>query len=261
MRVTAATVISGLFHAALLAVMALPMTDAWLARFEIARGQPVVVQMTLPSAPPAPSQPIAIELDVPPPPPVETQPVATSAAELLEPAPTELSRQAMEEVVVASLPAEVETTSTDAPNVPQPAERQPLDQPLAATEVAAALPRQEAPPQETPTETTAAVPLVQSEATGAEVDQLPQKLPTNAPPVYPLDALLAGIEGRVLLRVLVNAEGVVDAAEVDASSGSASLDRAALAAVLGWRFRAALRRGLPVAHEVLVPVRFSIRGG
>lgn len=96
---------------------------------------------------------------------------------------------------------------------------------------------------------------------GADVDQPPRKLPLNPAPRYPREALVAGIEGRVLIRVAVRADGTVDTAHITTSSGSAILDEAALEAVLTWRFDPARRGGQAVAYDVLVPVRFSIIRG
>jgi len=84
---------------------------------------------------------------------------------------------------------------------------------------------------------------------------------TNAPPPYPLDALRAGTMGRVRLRVVVRENGMVQTAGVLTSSGSTSLDEAALTAVRTWRFEPAKRGGRSVAAEVVVPVRFWIERG
>jgi len=101
--------------------------------------------------------------------------------------------------------------------------------------------------------------MVQSaDSSGAEVDVLPRKMPDNAAPVYPADALASGIEGRVILRVHVGVNGRVQQFSVYRSSGSSSLDRAAIDAVRHWRFEPGRRNGLPVALEVAVPIRFSI---
>ena len=94
---------------------------------------------------------------------------------------------------------------------------------------------------------------------GGLVDSYPQKGPSNLPPVYPLDALLAGVEGRVVLRVRVTSEGQVEDLAVERSANWPSLDEAALTAVKRWRFLPARRGGVAIAFEVLVPVRFSIR--
>jgi protein TonB len=56
------------------------------------------------------------------------------------------------------------------------------------------------------------------------------------PPRYPPQALRNGWEGRVELRVRIDASGRVEAAEVARSSGFAALDQAALAAARASRF-------------------------
>jgi protein TonB len=96
---------------------------------------------------------------------------------------------------------------------------------------------------------------------GALVDELPKKLAINAPPPYPADALLARIEGRVVLKVKIETDGTVAKAQVETSSGHNSLDKAALEAVKLWKFEPARRLGRAIAYEVAVPVRFSIRRG
>ncbi len=79
-----------------------------------------------------------------------------------------------------------------------------------------------------------------------------------APPSYPRLARRRGWQGVVRLRVRVSPDGRVLDASVEQSSGYRVLDRAALEAVRGWRFRPAVRGGEPVASEVVVPVRFSL---
>jgi len=94
---------------------------------------------------------------------------------------------------------------------------------------------------------------------GASVDQLPRQYLNNPAPFYPRDALAAGVEGRVMLRITIESTGTVGAVQVSTSSGWESLDGAALAAVRAWRFEPARRSGEAVAYEVIVPVRFAIR--
>ncbi len=94
---------------------------------------------------------------------------------------------------------------------------------------------------------------------GADVDNLPFTTPTNLPPRYPPEALAAGIEGVVTLRVTVNSSGTVDNVAVEKGSGDQTLDGAAVVAVQRWKFVPARRAGLVVSCDVLVPVRFSIR--
>lgn len=95
---------------------------------------------------------------------------------------------------------------------------------------------------------------------GVEADGLPVGLAVNPPPPYPPDALAAGLEGRVVLWVKIDATGRVSAIHVHESSGVDSLDRSALNTIRRWQFRPATRRGSPVPFEFLKPVSFSIAG-
>jgi protein TonB len=77
---------------------------------------------------------------------------------------------------------------------------------------------------------------------------------------YPARARRLGSEGTVTLLVRVGPDGAVLCVDVAESSGHEELDRAAAAAALGWRFSPARRDGVAVAHEVRVPVTFSLAG-
>jgi protein TonB len=115
------------------------------------------------------------------------------------------------------------------------------------------------PTRDLPEFQTAALPAPAPAEAGANtVDTLPRKLPLNPAPPYPEDAWRARIQGRVVLKVTVEGSGTVSDVAVHASSGSSSLDDAALTTVRTWRFEPARRRGTAVAHDVLVPVRFTI---
>jgi protein TonB len=72
----------------------------------------------------------------------------------------------------------------------------------------------------------------------------------NRPPAYPMDAAMRGEEGEVRVAIHVAANGSVSGADVMSSSGSASLDNAAVAAVKRWRFHPALKDGQPVPFDV-----------
>jgi protein TonB len=63
--------------------------------------------------------------------------------------------------------------------------------------------------------------------------------------------------GRVVLKVLVRADGTVAAVEVAQSSADPALDGAAAAAAWTWRFRPATRDDTPIAAWALVPVVFE----
>lgn len=65
-------------------------------------------------------------------------------------------------------------------------------------------------------------------------------------------------QGKVVLRLLVRADGTVARVEVIASSGSVALDHAASTAAASWRFAPATKDGEPIEAWVLIPVRFVI---
>ena len=97
---------------------------------------------------------------------------------------------------------------------------------------------------------------------GGQVDQAPSAAASNPVPPYPADALARGIEGLVLLRVRIGADGSVEEATVHQSSGTPSLDESALSTVRRqWRFEPATRCGVAVSYEAILPIRFTIRAG
>lgn len=80
----------------------------------------------------------------------------------------------------------------------------------------------------------------------------------NPLPQYPPAARRRGIEGTVVLRVLVAADGRVLSVEIARSSGSEALDAAARETIGRWRFRPAMRGGEAIAAAASVPVQFSL---
>ena len=99
-------------------------------------------------------------------------------------------------------------------------------------------------------------------AGGGRADQAPSAVASNPVPPYPADALARGIEGLVLLRMRIGADGGVKEAAIDRSSGTPSLDESALSTVRRlWRFEPATRCGVAVSYEAILPIRFTIRAG
>lgn len=86
----------------------------------------------------------------------------------------------------------------------------------------------------------------------------PQYLTPPQPPKYPRLARKRGIEGRVLLHVMIDRQGAVTELSVERSSGSALLDRAARKAVQRWQFVPARQNGVAVASYVRVPIDFVL---
>jgi protein TonB len=199
---------------------------------------------------------------------------SVDAAEAAEPPAVEIEAT---EVSLPETPEQPMEVAREAPAVP---ERQEIPELEVASQVAAPPPpppaqRNEPKPEPTPaagpkirrSDSQVQEALVSAPSSialpaiaGSEVETPPRKLPTNRAPSYPLDALLAGQEGRVVLRVRIDATGQVASAVVETSSSVPSLDRAAHSTVIGWRFEPARRGNVKVEYEVLVPINFFIRG-
>ncbi|RAP58359.1 energy transducer TonB [Oleiagrimonas sp. MCCC 1A03011] len=79
-------------------------------------------------------------------------------------------------------------------------------------------------------------------------------------PIYPTAARRAGMQGTVMLRVLVDAQGRPQDVQVAQSSGYPLLDRTARLQVLRkWRFQPATVDGHASAAWAMVPVVFSLQ--
>ncbi len=79
-------------------------------------------------------------------------------------------------------------------------------------------------------------------------------------PRYPINELRSGIEGTVVLRVLVDIDGKPADVTIETSSGNRNLDRAALQHVLKtWRFKPAMQNGQAVQAYGLVPIAFNLQ--
>jgi TonB family protein len=86
----------------------------------------------------------------------------------------------------------------------------------------------------------------------------PRLIPeSRVEPAYPEDALRDGIQGTVVLRVVVDADGRVSVVEVFRSPyNGEALALAAAAAVGLWRYRPASLDGRPVACRIMQTVAF-----
>ncbi len=80
----------------------------------------------------------------------------------------------------------------------------------------------------------------------------------NPAPYYPQAAKRKGIQGKVMLNVIVKADGTPATVQVYHSSGFSALDEAALEAVRQWKFVPARRGGEFVQASVVVPVDFKM---
>lgn len=92
----------------------------------------------------------------------------------------------------------------------------------------------------------------------ALTDPSPADYLQNPPPVYPRSALRRRIQGTVMVDVRVGVDGFPRMVRLEASSGYAMLDEAALEAVRKWQFTPARRGSEVVEAGVVVPVEFRI---
>jgi protein TonB len=89
----------------------------------------------------------------------------------------------------------------------------------------------------------------------------PPVLVKYVPPKYPSLARQAGIEGTVLLRVVVGIDGKVEQASVIQSDCTPAMEKAAIAAAKQFLFKPAKQRTVPVRASMAVPIRFKLHGG
>lgn len=82
----------------------------------------------------------------------------------------------------------------------------------------------------------------------------------NPAPSYPALSRRMGEQGRVMLRVFVEADGLPSKLELRTSSGLERLDQAALDAVRRWKFVPAKQGDQAVAAWVVVPILFNLKG-
>lgn len=80
----------------------------------------------------------------------------------------------------------------------------------------------------------------------------------NPKPAYPSLSRRLGEQGKVLVRVFIDASGQPQQAEVKQSSGFERLDQTALNTVLKWRYLPGKRNGTPEAMWLQVPLEFRL---
>lgn len=275
MRVFFAYAISGIVH--VVALIGFHFWVPYLPQIEIKfqRGDSVVLDasFSIPAESATPPTPTEVEVEIEvaaepftPAPPIEVQAEVDHPHEQ-QPSETETEKTPDREMLVSLEPAEAVAEPPPPSTAPPPTtaakaqteatEQQPTTTP---TEETVKVARQHRPLPTPVGDVSAYVPFESSADIGSEVDELPRQHTANRKPPYPLDALQARVEGVVKLRVLIDAAGQVTKVQIETSSGHPSLDQSALTGVRDWRFSPARRRGFAVPFEVIVPVRFSIRG-
>ena len=185
--------------------------------------------------------PVALVSDVlpmavkPPPPPPPSTPSPPTPAQRAAPAPTPLA--------LAPEPVPQPTQTPVSP--PTVAATAPVNAPVLATAPVAPVP------------SVVAVP-VPSPPAKVDMPTTVADYQTKSPPVYPAMSRRMGEQGRVVMRVLIGADGVPQQAEVLQSSGHGRLDRAAADAVMRWRYVPGKRGGVPETMWFQVPIEFKL---
>ena len=80
----------------------------------------------------------------------------------------------------------------------------------------------------------------------------------NPKATYPAMSKRLGEQGKVIVRVLIGADGIAQQAELRQSSGFDRLDQAALQTVLKWRYVPGKRAGIAQAMWFNVPINFVL---
>jgi peptidyl-prolyl cis-trans isomerase A (cyclophilin A) len=97
-----------------------------------------------------------------------------------------------------------------------------------------------------------ALPKVLSINAGTAVGLLVSKVP----PVYPIDAKKAGVQGTVILQATIGTDGSVK--DLRVVSGPDMLQQAAIDAVQQWRYRPYLLNGQPVEVRTAINIIFTL---
>jgi len=104
-------------------------------------------------------------------------------------------------------------------------------------------------------------PAIETDAAAdwRSVEEPPAVL-AGPPPAYPELLRAAGMEGRVVLEVVIDTLGRAEPGARVVESANRGFDGAALAYVRGARFRPGRVRGRPVRVLIRVPIEFTLRG-
>jgi protein TonB len=210
---------------------------------------------------------IEVQLPTPPesPPPVETREVLT--AETPQPPPPEPETVNVE-LPPPDDPPPVKATELRPPEPPtpkaappKPTAQVPAESPKKAPPKPATTQTASPPDQGTAqtTQVAAASPAPPSAGQMIVWEDKPRYRSPPTPPVYPARSIELNQQGEARVRVRLHPDGSAAEILLHRSTGFELLDRAALAAVRGWRFLPAMRDGRSVAAWVEIPVRFHLR--
>jgi protein TonB len=100
---------------------------------------------------------------------------------------------------------------------------------------------------------------------GPSATQKPERIPgaviagnlvTHVNPVYPKEAKAKGIEGAVVLHVIIGKDGKIE--KVEAISGPDLLRQASIDAISQWRYKPYLLNGEPTRIDTTVTANFNL---
>lgn len=89
----------------------------------------------------------------------------------------------------------------------------------------------------------------------SEPDSVPVPVKTP-PPIYPIELLRQGITGEVDLLIRVDEQGNVMDCSVSKSTRPEFI-KPTVNAVKRWKFKPAMKDGLPVKYQLLFPIAFT----
>lgn len=244
----------------------IPLSSATLGRSQpalaasvalhVAAALPLFLPMALPEAEVTP--PVVVELVM-----AAEEPIAAAPATVIASPATVIAPP-------TPMPAPPRPTSARVPSTPRPPVSKPVPAPptTAASASAAAVQDATPPPAEAGTADGAAATARGTEAaagggttgTEGEVSAPGYALGAEQTPApdYPWSARRRGVEGRVVLRLEVGADGRPTGVELVHGSGHDVLDQAAITTVWHWRLRPAMAGGVAVAGRVVVPIVFKL---
>jgi protein TonB len=142
----------------------------------------------------------------------------------------------------------------------------PLERPKVAVEAESEIAEQEA--VETIAATEFQEDIIRTIPTGPEIEIVPfykvevkPQIVSSPPPKYPELARKAGIEGKVVVKMLVDIDGSIMDVKILKSSGNTMLDQSAVQAAYKAKFTPAKQRDKLVRVWVSRPIDFKLTGG
>ncbi len=207
--------------------------------------------------PPTPTTSVSKSMPVPPAPQIVQRPRTPVAP----PKPQELTKPTLKDTQTArTLQARemMKMASPVQPSFSRLSPQMPVAQPLAPPPMAA-MERTQAPSPALRPFSAKRPQALQSSPPESAGDQTTRPvILASSKPLYPRVAREAGWEGTVIVRTLIDQEGIPTQTEVRKSSGHPPLDQSAIEAIKTWTFRPARDGNIPIAKWVDIPVKFDL---